>query len=125
MATFRETRNALLLALSTDIISEKQFVLLYNLHTSKNLDYPYWSYNEFDLENWIHAENRSELMFLKGDVYRSFDIFVILEEIAYYNQSKFSGLEVFCVFLKRFAHPCCYSDLVPRFSRPVFEVRMI
>ena len=61
MATFKETRNPLLLAHSGDIIPDEDFVLLYDLPTSKNLDYPYWLYNEFDLENWTDAECRSEL----------------------------------------------------------------
>ena len=51
MATFRETRNALLLAHSADIIPDEESVLLYDLHTSKNLDYAYFSYNKFDSEN--------------------------------------------------------------------------
>ena len=99
--------------------------MLYDLHTSKNLDYPYWSNNEFDLENWTDTEFRSERRFVKGDVYRLFKVFDIAEEITCYNQSKFSGLEAFCVFLKRFAYPCRYSDLVPRFGRPVPEVCMM
>ena len=76
-----------------------------HLHTSKNLDYRYWS----------------ELRFLKGDKCRLFEVFDIPEEISCYNQSKFSGLGVFYVFLKCFAYPCCYFDLVPRFRRPVLE----
>ena len=96
--------------------------MLYYLHTSKNLGYPYWSYNEFDLENWTDAECRSELRFLKGDLYRLFEVFDIPEKITCYNRSKFSGLEGFCLFLKRFAYSCRYSDLVPRFGGPVPEV---
>ena len=83
---FREARNALLLAHSADILPEEEFVLLYNFHTSKNLDYDYWSHNEFDSENWTDAECRSELRFLKGDVCRLFEVFDIPEEITYYNR---------------------------------------
>ena len=42
MATFRETRDALLLAHSADIFPDEEFVLHFYLHTSKNLGYPYW-----------------------------------------------------------------------------------
>ena len=101
MAAFRETRNALLLAHSADIIPDKKFVLLYEPHTSKNLDYTYWSYNEFDLENWTDTERRSELRFLKGDVYRLFEVSDIPEESNCYYRSNFNELERFSVFLKR------------------------
>ena len=86
MVTFRHTRNALLLAHSADIIPGEEFALLYYLHTSKNLGYPFWSYNEFDLENWTDAECRSELRYLKGDVYRLFEVFDIPEKITCYNR---------------------------------------
>ena len=85
MAAFRETRNALLLAHSVDIIPDKKFVLLYEPHTSKNLDYTYWSYNRF----------------LKGDVYRLFEVSDIPEESNCYYRSNFNELERFSVFLKR------------------------
>ena len=39
MVTFREKRNVLLLAQSADIIPGKEFALVYDLHTRKNLDY--------------------------------------------------------------------------------------
>ena len=41
MATFREPINVHLLAHSADIIPGEEFVLLYDLHMSKNLDYPF------------------------------------------------------------------------------------
>ena len=99
MAAFRETRNAVLLVHSRDIIPEEEFVLLHDLHTSKNLDYPYWSYNEFDLENSTDTEWRSELHVLKGDVYRFFEVFEIPEQITYYSRSKFSKLVRYFVYI--------------------------
>ena len=32
------------------LISDEEFVLLYNLNTSKNFDYTYWNYSRFDLD---------------------------------------------------------------------------
>ena len=81
MATFIEIKNALLLAYCAHIIHSEEFVLLYDLHTSKNLDYPYWSYSEFDLENWTDAECRSELRPSRGDVYRLFEAFDIQSSV--------------------------------------------
>ena len=35
------------------------------------------------------------------------------------------GVEALCIRLRRFAYPCRYSDLIPRFGRPVPELSMI
>ena len=35
------------------------------------------------------------------------------------------GLEGLCIFLKRFAFPCRFSDMIPIFGRPVPELCMI
>ena len=42
MATFREAREALLLANALDLIADEEMLLLYDVNTSKNLDIPYW-----------------------------------------------------------------------------------
>ena len=122
MATFRETREALLLAHDLRAINDAEFVLLYDLNTSKNLDYPYWKYPAFDLDTVADAERKTELRFYRSDVYRMADVLGILDEITCYNRSVFDGIEAFCVFLKRFAYPCRYADMVPRFARPVPEL---
>ena len=72
MASFRETREALLLAYDEDLINHEEFVLLYNLNTSKSFDYSYWNYNRFDLDYWSDEEYMSNLRFCKADVYRLF-----------------------------------------------------
>ena len=33
--------------------------------------------------------------------------------------------EALCICLRRFAYPCCYADLVPRFGRPVSQLCMV
>ena len=61
MATFREKRNALLLGTFCKCNSRIIICFALHLHTSKNLDHPYWS----------------ELRLLKGDVCRLFQVFDI------------------------------------------------
>ena len=41
MATFREAREALLLAHDENVITVEEYFLLNDLNTSKNLDFPY------------------------------------------------------------------------------------
>jgi len=36
----------------------------------------------------------------------------------------FEGMEGLCMLLKQLAYPCRYNDMIPRFGRPVPEVRM-
>ena len=125
MASFRETREALLLAFDQNLINDEEFVLLYDLNRSKNPDYPYWNYERFDLDKWTDAECKTELRFYKTDVYRLADALNIPEQIYASNRSKFDGMEAFCVFLKRFSYPNRQPDLIPRFGRAVPELSMM
>ena len=86
MASFRETREALLLAYDEDLINDEEFVLLYNLNTSKNFDHLYWNYNRFDLDDWSDEERRSDLTFYKADIYRLFEVLNIPEVLVTYNR---------------------------------------
>ena len=49
MSRFREAREALLYAFSDDLIDGEEFILLYDLNTSKNRDFEHWIYQSFDL----------------------------------------------------------------------------
>ena len=71
MATFRVTRNALLLAHDQNLINdEEEFILLYDINASSNLEFPYWKYPSFNLENISDADCVAEFRFLKSDVYK-------------------------------------------------------
>ena len=52
--SFRETREMLLLAYDSKIISDEEFLVLWESCRSKNPHFPYSSYARFDLEN-IHG----------------------------------------------------------------------
>lgn len=125
MASFRDTRDALLIAYDQQLMNDEEFILLYNINTSKNFDYPYWNYELFKLDNWSDDECRSDLRFYKADVYRLFEVLRIPETLTTYNRSRFDGMEAFCIFLKRFSYPCRFSDLFSRFGRPVPELCMM
>ena len=122
MAAFRVTRNVLLLVHDQNLINDEQFILLYNIKTSSNLEFPYWKYPLFNLENISNAECTAEFRFLKSDVYKLTEILQIPPLIKWYNRSVFDALVCICIFLKQFAYSCCYGDMVPRFRRPVSEL---
>ena len=125
MATFRETREAILHVHEQQLINDEELVFLYDIHISKNFDFPYWNYTRFDVNEQTNDECLADFRFHKVDVYRLFNALHIPVQMTTYNRSLYNGLKAFCVFLKRYAYPCRYSDLVPRFGRSVPELCMM
>lgn len=125
MATFRQARNALLLAHDAELIDAEEFILLYDLNRSKNLDFPYQNYDPFNLDDLSDDECWTEFRFFKADIHRLAEALQVPERITCYNRSVFNGFEAFCALLKRFAYPIRYGDMIKRFGRPVSELCMM
>ena len=125
MATFREAREALLLANALDLIADEEMLLLYDVNTSKNLDIPYWKYEKFNLDSLSDDECKSEFRFLKHDIYNLLDVLDLPDKITYPNRFYVYSDEALCLLLRRFAFPCRYEDLVPRFGRPVPQLNQV
>ena len=125
MPKLRVVREHLLLAHADNLIDDEDFVLLYDLNKSKNRDFPYWSYTRFDLERLNDDECYSEFRFARNDIYRLKDVFQFPESFTCYNGTVYDSVEALCIFLKRFAYPCRYLDILPRFGRPVPQLCMI
>lgn len=125
MPSLREIRDMLLFAHSDNLISEEDCLLLYDLNKSSNLELPYWSYDQFDLDLLSDDECKSEFRFYKRDLYLLAEVLQIPDQIQCYNRLVVDGIEALCIFLKRFAYPCRYSDMLPRFARPVPQLCMI
>ena len=125
MAPFRRNRISLLYAHAAGIIDDDEFVLLYDLNTSKNPDLPYWNYEPFELDSMEDEECKTEFRFHKNDVYNLVEILDLLDQITCYNGLVFDPTEALCIFLKHFSYPCRYSDLIPRFGRPAPSLSII
>ena len=80
MATFRKTREAIMIAHAGGVINKEEFVVLYNLNTSKNLDFPYGSTNHF-IWTISDAECKSEFRFYRNDIHDFFN-----KQLAYKQQ---------------------------------------
>ena len=124
MANLRKTRESLLLAFSDNLIDDVEFSLLYDVNNSRN-DYPYWVYNKFNVEHLDDAEYWSGFRFLKNDIYRLKDALEIPDVLRTNNRLAVDGIEALCIFLKRFAYPCRYSDFIVRFGRAVPDYSII
>ena len=71
MSSFRETRDALLVSYSQNILDETEFVLLYYCNTSNNPDFPYWNYHQYDLDK---LSDFIEMMYIFWQIYFNFQI---------------------------------------------------
>ena len=125
MPGLRAVRDALLVYHDQNIIDDDELLLLYDLNSSKNPDFPYWRYDYFDLDKLSDAECKAEFRFLKEHIYELKEVFGIPDEIRTYNRLCVNGIESLCMFLKRFAYPIRYSDMIPRFGRPVPQFSII
>ena len=70
------------------------------------------------LEKWCVAEYR----FQKDDIYNLPGVLQVLDEIVCYvcyNGTKISNIEALCIFLKKYAYPWRYLDLIHGLARPV------
>ena len=125
MPRLRNVRNSLLTAFDSNVINEEEFLMLYDIYSTKNPDIPYWSYTKFDLDDMSDDECKCEFRFLRSDVYRLVDVLQLPQEIFCFNGLKVNSVEALSIFLKRFAYPCRLLDMVPRFARPVPQLSMI
>ena len=81
MATFREAREALLLAHDENIITAEEYFLLNDLNTSKNLDFPEWLHDSFELDLLTDAECKSEFEFYRNDIFKLAEVLNISDKI--------------------------------------------
>ena len=97
----------------------------YSFTTWIDPDFPFWRYPEFDLDHLNEDECLANFRFRKNDIYQLKELFQIPEDVVCYNRTKVDGFEALCIFLRRYAYPIRYGDMVPAFDRPVPELCMI
>lgn len=118
-------QDLLLLANDENQINHEEFLLLFDLNGSLNLVFPYWKYDRFNLDELENDECKAEFRFEKEDIFTLRDVLQLPARIICYNGTNVSSLEALCIFLKRYAYPCRYLDMIHRFGRPVPELCMI
>ena len=125
MSSFRDIRNLLVESFDDNNIYEDEFLLLYDANTSKNPNFPYDCYGSFDLNEMDDSECLAEFRFHKNDVPILLEALQLPQFFSCHQRTTCDGIEALCITLRRFAYPCRYSDLIPRFGRPVPELTMI
>jgi len=92
MVNLRQNREALLFAHDGGDINDEEFILLYDLNRSTNLDLPYWDYERFDLDSMNDDECKAEFRFLKDDIYTLYETIDFPQEIECCNGFKVQGI---------------------------------
>ena len=98
--------------------------MLFDINTAKSPDFPYWNYEAFELDMMSDDKCLVEFRFYKNDVYNLKEVLNLPEEFICYNGLTLDGTDGLFIFLKRFAYPCRYLDMIPRFARPVPQLCM-
>ena len=102
-------------------LNDEEFLLLYDVDGPRNrhLSLPYWKFDPFNLEDMDDDECLVEFRFTKEEIYGLVATFRLEEDIRCYIGWVADSVEALCICLKRFAYPCRYADMVPKFGRPV------
>lgn len=116
MPNLRQIRELLLLNYGFGNLSDEEFVLLYDENTSRNPDFPYWEYERFDLDELSEAECKADFRFYRNDIYTLAYALQLPPTILTYNGLVVESIPALCMFLKRFAYPCRYRDIISRFG---------
>ena len=121
----KTVRDSLFIAHFENIIDDEELLLLIDVNRSTNLDLLYWSYESFDLDLRSEDECKSEMRFLPGDIKNLVNILQLPDVFTCNNGVVCDSVEVFCIFLKGFAYPCRYQDIMYRIARTVPQLLII
>ena len=125
MASFREARELIRLCYEMNCISDGEFLLLHTSYKSQNLELPYDSFSEFDLESFEEDECLAQFRFQKNHIPLLAEVLQIPPTVRCSQGSVCDGEEALCMLLKRMCYPCRYSDMVHLFAKPVPVISMI
>ena len=81
MAALRDVRDSILMSYGNDIIDEEECILLYDINWSKHLEYPYWNYERFNVDDLADSECWTEFRFLKNDIFDLKDVLQIPDTV--------------------------------------------
>ena len=123
--SLKDAREHLLIAFDDRTITDEEFLLLYDMNRSKNLDLPYEQYERFSLDDMEDDECLAEFRFRKRDLPLLAEALQIPHVFICDQRSVADGMEGLCMLLKRLAYPCRYSDMLPRFGRPIPVLCMV
>ena len=123
--SFKEFRDLPILLYGDNVLSDEEFVLLYDAFKTKNPEFPHGNYERFDLDSMNSAECKAEFRVEKQDLPRLVAALQLPPVLGFEQSSICDDIEGLCMLLKRVAYPCRLSDMIPRFGRPVSVISLI
>ena len=108
--SFREIREMLLIAYDSKIISDEEFLVLWESYQSKYPEFPCSSYAKFDLENIDIAKCLAEFRVQKQDIPVLANVLHLPVNIHCPQRTNCDRIEGLYMLLGRFCYPCRYSD---------------
>ena len=103
----------MIIAYAEKLLTDEEFLFLYEANKPVNLELPYYEYEEFNLEeNISEAECKVEFRFERGDIERLADVLQLPPTFECPQGSVCDWIEGLWILLRRFAYPCHYTCLV-------------
>ena len=106
-----------------DVLDDEE--MLYDASFSKNIEFPYEDYGQFQFEEISDPECLAEFRFHKRDIPVLAKVLGIPDAFICNQGTVCDRTEALCLLLRRFSYPCRYSDLIPRFGKPVSVLSMV
>ena len=108
-----------------DVLEDEEFIPLLEEITRPALELPYWKFPRLNLADISEDECLTEFRFEKEDIPRLARALRLPPKFVCSNGTTANDIESLCLLLRRFAYPCRYSDLIPRFGRSIPEMSQI
>ena len=125
--SFDAVRESLVISFAEGLITDEEFLFLYEEYESVNPFYHIGNLSHFvwTLLSSFCRECKSEFRLEKEDIPFVADALQVPARFRCAHGTVCDGIEGFCIFLRRLAYPCRYFDLVQRFARPAPELSLI
>ena len=104
--SFKEFRDLLILLYGANIVSDEEFLLLYDTFKTKNPEFLHGNYERLDLRFMNSAECKAEFRVEKQGFPRLVAALQLPPVLRCEQRSICEDIEGLCMLLKRVAYPC-------------------
>ena len=110
-----------------DAIDVSEFIAVYDQTNRKSPEFQYGNYEnvETQLQFITNDECKADFRVDMADLPVLAEALGIPDKFVCRNRTVATGMEGLCVAQRRFAYPCRFSDMMPRFGRSVSELSLI